>query len=81
MVERRPVTVEARCAADGTIIPLAITGPGRRRAVAVVQRQWGSGAWAYFDVRLKGGESTILSLERRSMRWYASPTRGASKMA
>ena len=80
MVERAPLTVEARFAPDGTVTPLAVMRQGHRRVVASVGRQWTEGARRCFDVQLDGGETVLLFLEARPPRWYASGTRGFAKM-
>jgi hypothetical protein len=86
MSERTPVAVEACFDVEGTITPLAVVKSGRRRAIAAVGRAWAeAGARGerrcYFDVQMEGGETAILYLERRSLRWYIVGPWGRLKMA
>ena len=85
-VERTPVTVEARFAPEGTITPTAIVEGGRRRAIAAVGRQWDErsaerGPQRFFDVQMPGGETLLLCLERRTLRWTVVGARGLARMA
>ena len=80
MAERAQLTVEARFAPDGTVTPLAVIHQGCRRVVAAVGRQWMEGSTRCFDVQLDSGETVILFLEARPLRWRTSVTRGLAKM-
>ncbi len=80
MSERVLVTVEARFAPDGTVVPLAVEWGGRRCAVAAVGRCWEEGGRQCFDIQLDTEETLLLCLELRSLRWYVVRRWGRAQM-
>ncbi len=78
--ERIPVTVEARFLRDGAVVPLAVEWNGRGCRVAMAGRCWEEGGRQCFDVQLDTGETLLLCLERRSLRWYVTRRRGRAQM-